>query len=543
MQLRPYQDKTINALFHYFEVNQGNPLIVAPTGSGKSVIIAEFIRRALARFPYTRATILAHRTRLVQQNAAKLQELFPDCPMGIYAAALKQRNVKQITFAMINSVHSRGSEFGYQDLILIDEAHRMRTDEDGMFNNFIADIRRTNPRAKVIGFTATPYRMDSGMLLDGDAPVFTDIAYELQLKPLIDDGYLCSLVSKHSKIQADLSTVRIRGGEFVQSDCERIMDDDILTTAAIEEITRYGADRKSWLIFCAGVEHTKHVTEKLKAKGIDAAYITEETTESDRATIFKAFEAGHIRALLNCDVLTTGFDSPNIDMLVLLRPTQSVGLYVQMCGRGCRLFPNKDNCLVLDFAGNIERFGPLDLVNVKRKKGKAENQKAPTKNCPVCESVLPIPFKTCPTCSHEFPTATRAKHDTTATDRPILSTGIEWDVHEIRYGRHEKNGKVSMRVDYYSGSNRVSEWVSFEGAGMAKAKAWQWWQGHTGHAEALVPQTVDEALERLPELRRPIKITVSVDGKFFRVQKTIFGNVEDINFDSDILYNEHGLNV
>ena len=218
----------------------------------------------------------------------------------------------------------------------------------------------------MIGFTATPYRLDSGMLHEGKGALFTDIAYEVSVRQLIDDGYLCPLVSKAAETKLDVSGVGSRGGEFIPGQLQAAVDLPEITEAAIDEVVRLGADRRSWLAFCAGVEHATHVAEAIRARGFTAATIFGDTPKPERDRIIAAFKRGEIRALASMGVLTTGFNAPGVDLIAMLRPTKSTGLYVQMAGRGTRLAPGKADCLVLDFAGNVARHGPIDAVKPKR---------------------------------------------------------------------------------------------------------------------------------------------------------------------------------
>jgi DNA repair protein RadD len=528
-KLRLYQEKAVQAIFNYFRTETGNPLIVAPTGSGKSHLIASFVETTLKKYPKTLITILAHRKELLIQNSEKILNHFPACPLGIYSAGLKKRELNQVTMAGIASVYNKANLFSYQNLVLVDEAHLIPKGGMGMYKRFLDDLKRNNPKLKVIGFTATPYRLDSGMLTEGEDRLFTDIAYEIDLLQLIQEGYLSPLCSKKSLIQADLSTARIRAGEFVSQDIERIMNDDFLTEAALLEIMRYGEYRKSWIIFCAGVTHTRRVTEKLKERGITADCVTGETPPGERKQILDDFRSGKIRAILNCDVLTTGFDAPNIDLLILLRPTRSVGLYVQMCGRGSRLSPGKTDCMVLDFAGNIERFGPLDMVRIKKKKsGSGDSDAPPTKTCFKCEAVVPTAAKICPFCQHEFPEREREKHDITASDKPILSSVTERIIDATEYGSYEREGFKTFRVNYFCQEDRISQFVGFESSGQGRIRAIEWWQTHAKKGrDSNTPQTVYEALERLVELREPKTLTCRPDKRFWKVLSIEFFDEND----------------
>jgi DNA repair protein RadD len=216
-------------------------------------------------------------------------------------------------------------------------------------------------------------------------------------------------------------------------------------------------------------------------------------------------------------VLTTGFNAPAVDLIAMLRPTKSTGLYVQMAGRGTRLAPGKENCLVLDFAGNVARHGPVDLVKPKDKTNGEGDGEAPTRVCPECQTINALAARLCIECGYVFPVP-EVQLEATATTRPILSTGRpEWvDVGAVTYHRHDKPGKPpSLRVDYHCGLVRHREWVCLEHEGYAGTKAAAWWRRHDGSSE--VPATVDEALARVDELRRPVQIAVRPSGRYTEV--------------------------
>ena len=200
------------------------------------------------------------------------------------------------------------------------------------------------------------------MLHEGERRLFTDIAYEVSIRDLIDHGYLCPLISKMTNLTLDVGGVGSRGGEFIAGQLQAAVDRESITRAAIDEILAYGEGRRSWLLFCSGVEHATHVALALRDRGVSCATIFGDTPSAERDRIIAAFKRGEIRALASMGVLTTGFNAPAVDLIAMLRPTKSTGLYVQMAGRGTRLAPGKENCLVLDFAGNVARHGPIDAV-------------------------------------------------------------------------------------------------------------------------------------------------------------------------------------
>ena len=394
------------------------------------------------------------------------------------------------------------------------------------YRRFLDHLTRINPELKIIGLTATPFRLDSGMLHTGPDALFDDIAFEVSVRDLIDQRYLAPLVSKQTSTQLDVAGVGTRSGEFIAGQLEAAVDQDPITQAAIEEVVAYGRERRSWLLFCAGVDHARHVADAVQARGFSCATIFGHTPKAERDTIIAAFKRGEVRALASMGVLTTGFNALAVDLIAMLRPTKSTGLYVQMAGRGTRLAPGKENCLVLDFAGNVARHGPIDLVKPKDKRNGEGDAEAPTKVCPACESIVALPVRVCPDCGYVFPSPEAAQLDATATTRPILSTGRpEWvGVSGVTYHRHEKPGKPpSLRVDYHCGLVRHREWVCLEHDGYAGRKAAQWWQRRTD--SELPPATVDEALTRADELRVPVEIAVRPNGRFTEVVHARFASL------------------
>ena len=367
LTLRPYQQAAIDAIYGYFAGNAGHPLVVIPTAGGKSLVMAAFIEGVLKAWPDQRILVVTHVRELIAQNHAELIGLWRDAPAGICSAGLGRRDLgARILFAGIQSIHRRAYDVQQCDLVLIDEAHLIPAASNTMYRRFLDTLARINPQLKVIGFTATPYRTGSGMLHEGKGALFTDIAYEVSVRQLIDDGFLCPLVSKAAETRLDVSGVGSRGGEFIPGQLQAAVDLPEVTQAAIDEVVRLGSDRRSWLAFCAGVEHATHVAEAIRARGFTAATIFGDTPKPERDRIIAAFKRGEIRALASMGVLTTGFNAPGVDLIAMLRPTKSTGLYVQMAGRGTRLAPGKADCLVLDFAGNVARHGPIDAVKPKK---------------------------------------------------------------------------------------------------------------------------------------------------------------------------------
>jgi DNA repair protein RadD len=419
---------------------------------------------------------------------------------GVYSAGLKSRDTEHpIIVAGIQSVYKRACEFDPFDLIVIDEAHMIPPDGDGMYRTFLEDARKVNPNVRLIGLTATPFRMKSGMICEPEN-VLNHVCYEIGVKELIVQGYLCPLVSKASRDKIDTSGLHVRAGEFVAGEVEDLMNTHQRVESACREIVEQTRSRKSVLIFAAGVAHGQHIAEVLGDKfGVQAGTVFGDTLDFERDRVLKEFKTGELKYLVNVNVLTTGFDAPNVDCVALVRPTLSPGLFYQMVGRGFRLNPAKDNCLVLDFGGNVLRHGPVDAIRVRAVGGNG-NGAAPAKECPYCRSLIAAAYTVCPDCGYEFPQKEKRKHDGKASTERILSGQVathEYPVQEVRYFVHQKRSAPAdaprtMRVEYCIGFNEYqSEWICFEHTGWAKKKAEQWWRKRS---DAPVPESAEEAV-------------------------------------------------
>jgi DNA repair protein RadD len=454
--------------------------------------------------------ILAHVKELLEQAADKLRAVCPEVKFGVYSAGLKRRDTEHaVIIAGIQSVYRRACELDAFDLVIVDEAHLIPTSGDGMYRQFLAEAKAVNPHVRVIGLTATPFRLDSGPICSPEH-FLNAICYEIGVKELIRDGYLCPLITKAGLTKVDTSALHVRGGEFVAEEVEQLMDQDGLVQAACREIVDHTQGRDKCLIFAAGVAHGRHVVQVLREQhGIECGFVCGDTPSGERADLIARFrdeprrdlfQHEPLKYLCNVNVLTTGFDAPNVDCVALLRPTMSPGLFYQMTGRGFRLYPGKANCLVLDFGGNVLRHGPVDQLKIKDKASSGTGE-APAKECPECHSVIAAGYSTCPDCGYEFPPPERQRHEAKASEAGILSgqvTDIEYEVRDVTYRVHAKrdappDASRSMRVDYRLGLDHwQSEWICVEHTGYARHKAEQWWRQRSPDP---VPDTAERAVE------------------------------------------------
>ncbi len=515
IQLRSYQIEAINAVYAHLRTRDDNPCVVLPTASGKTPCLAAICRDAVQQWS-GRVLILAHVKELLEQAVEKLHAMAPDLwnRIGVYSAGLRSRDTEHpIIVAGIQSVYRRAADLDRFDLILIDEAHMLPPDGEGMYRTFLAEAKVVNPNIRLIGLTATPYRMTTGMICGPDN-LLNHVCYEVGVRELIVQGYLCPLKSKAGKRKVDTSGLHLRGGEYIAGEVEALMDDDALVRSACREIVECTQGRRSVLIFAAGVQHALHVQRVLSELGQECGFVCGETLPFERAETLKRFKAGMLKYLVNVNVLTTGFDAPNIDCVVLLRPTNSPGLYYQMVGRSFRLHPGKSDALILDFGGNILRHGPVDALRVQdREAGSGE---APAKECPQCQAVIHAAYSVCPECGFVFPPRERQRHDREASTEGVLSgeaTDTEHEVTDTFYSVHVKRDAPedhprSMRVEYRVGWNQfVSEWVCFEHSGYARAKAEAWWRQRSRER---VPNTAQDAVElaEMGALAKTLTVTV-----------------------------------
>lgn len=520
-ELREYQSAAIAAVYSWFEKHEGHPLIVLPTGSGKSIVQAALIRDIWSHSNGERILCLTHVRELIAQNHAALLKIWPDAPAGIYSAGIGKRDkTSPIIFGGIQSLHTKAALMQWADIVIVDESHLIPRKGEGMYLRFITDMLAINPKMKLIGLTATPFRTDSGSLHEGEGRLFDGIAYEAELTPLIEQGFLSQMRTKATTSEIDTSGVHRRGGEFIERELEMAAMEGANVERAVQEIVDRSDGRNSWLIFCCGVEHAGAVVAELRGYDppIECAVVLGSTPKDERDQVLADFKAGKLQCVVNVNVLTTGFDAPGVDLIAMLRPTLSPVLYVQMVGRGLRIAPGKTDCLVLDFGGNVRRHGPLTHVKPQKPKSGEEGGAAPIKTCPTCQEINHAAVRSCQACGFVFP-APLVKHDETPDEkveiikptRPVIE---RCHVSQSLYLRHEKEGKTrSLRALYEIGFRKlVSEWVCFEHDGYARVKAVSWWRERGGDMPA--PATVDEALVRIEsgEITNPCSVTVNTAG-------------------------------
>lgn len=531
--LRDYQRRAIDETMAWMDNNVGHPCLVMPTGAGKSHVVAAICKEAVTEWPETRILMLTHVKELIEQNAEKMRQHWQNAPLGIYSAGMRRRDLSEpITFAGIQSIRTRAADVGHVDLCLIDECHLVNHDDDGSYRRFLGELWAINPKMRLIGLTATPYRLGHGMITDKPA-LFDGLVEPVSIDELMARGFLCRLSCKATVTRYDTSAVHKRGGEFVESELQSIVNTDEQNTLVVDEIMAHGASRKSWLVFATGVSHAEALCATLRARGVAAECVTGETPKGERERILRGFKRGEIRAVTNANVLTTGFDAPGVDLIAFCRPTMSVALYMQMAGRGLRTAPNKADCLVLDFAGLVSQHGPITNPRIKAKKGEGD---APVKVCDACAELVHISAKVCPACGAPFP----IRDDKPEAVRPQLVDvdmvhGVNPDdvvsmhVTEWKWtqGTSATSGKPMVICTYYGAlSDRpVKEYFTIFHEGYAGQKAWERLIALMDRVSQHLPSglltgdDVGAVLDALNKAPPPRTVSYVVEGRWMRVTK------------------------
>ncbi|MCE9665491.1 DEAD/DEAH box helicase [Halomonas sp. M5N1S17] len=394
--LRPYQQEAVKRVVEYFRAGHEPAVVVLPTGSGKSLVIAE-----LARLARGRVLVLAHVRELVEQNHAKYLDYGLEADIFSAGLGLKE-SARQVVFGSVQSVVRNLDRFAAGDhprgaftLLVIDECHRVSADEDSSYRRVIDRLRQHNPSLKILGLTATPYRLGQGfiyhrhhhgMVRGDDDCFFRDCVFEQPLRLMVKQGYLApptridaALFKDGKELRYDFSALRpADGGLYREDELNRVVAASRATPGIVAEVIERARGRQGVMLFAATVAHAEEVLGYLPAG--EAALITGETASQQREAVIAAFKARRLKFLVNVAVLTTGFDAPHVDLIAILRPTESVSLYQQIVGRGLRPSPGKRDCLILDYAGN-----PWDLYAPEVGSPRPASDTEPVQvECPAC---------------------------------------------------------------------------------------------------------------------------------------------------------------
>jgi len=543
IKLRWYQSESVKYTFDYLKkYKDRNPCIVLPTGAGKTIVMAEICKKAMQWG--RRVLILAHVKELLSQTYGKICEYCPEADVGLYSAGLGRRDLgNQIIVGGIQSVFNKAWDMGPFDLIIIDEMHLIPVETEGRYNTFLNQAREVNKAVRLVGLTATPYRLKGGYVY-GEDNLFNDISYEVGVRKLIEEGYLCKLSCKASIHKFDDAGLHTKMGEFIDAELDEKLNKEEVIRAACEEIDEYTKYRHKVLVFCVNIDHCEKVRKELQQYGTTGS-LHSRTSPGERDRQIWSFKNGHIKFFCNVNILSTGFDAPDVDCIVMLRPTKSAGLYYQQVGRGFRLFPTKEDCLVLDYAGNIMRLGPVDMI-VPKKKGSGDGE-APAKICPQCQEVVSISLTLCPACGFVFPIKEDVPHSSKASMDMIISEEISKrvKVSEMLLRKHVKkypdgSSKNMVKATYYGNyleGDRYNYFITIEHSGYAREKALIWIKKHFAVNVpnlALINGTItaDTIINSIQHFKTPCEILVKkrVGAKYWEIVDFFFLEQGKIDF-------------
>jgi DNA repair protein RadD len=560
VKLRVYQSAAVEAIEAHWRANGGPTLIEMATATGKSLVIAEIARRRHVAIPEFRSLIAVHVQELVEQDVGALRAAWPEAPYGICCEGLGHRDHDApVIVGTIQSLARDAEKLGQRDLVIVDEVQLVSRDSNSQYLSLFDVLRSRAPGLRLVGTSATPYRLDSGYLHKGEGALFEKIVFSYQIAEGIKDGYLSPLRSKATNTRIDISGVGRRGGEFIQGELERAANIAEIVEGAVAEIVERGTSgpdqRRAWICFCVGIAHAYAVRDAIRRHGISCETVTSETPSDERREIFNAFRNGSIRCLTGVNIFSVGFDIPQVDLIALLRPTLSTGLYIQQVGRATRLAPDKHDAVVLDFAGNVRRHGPVDnaTINTIGRLGSIAGFVSTT-TCPQCQEENSQAAGACVCCGHVFVSEIRirgsrhARHASVADDAPILAAmaALEWHpVHDSEYRPHHKRGDTSapptLRVDHLAGFSPYSEYISLESTNAyALSFAHRWWHAMGGLAP--VPMSVAEAILRRSELGRVTEIQVNRDGQFWRISRRRVLRPDGVLVEIDSKYRSRQIN-
>ena len=526
MQPRKYQQQCIDKFWESIHEGKDSFAVCVPTGGGKTIIMAKIL--LAAKEQGIKSLVLCRSKELVLQNIDKYRAC-GGTGEGIYSAGLSQKDRESDVSLGTGQSMVNATCFGSRKLIIVDEAHQVPERDSSQYQSLLEKCADACPGERIVlfGLTATPYRMDGGPLC-GEEKTFKELVHSVPIAELIDDGYLTKPVNIATELSADMSGVSLSGKDFNRAQ----MEEQFLSIRSLpDSILRLSnqANRESVLVFASGVSDAERVCLSLQEKGETSEFITGETPPLMRQSVIDSFCAGDIRFLVNCEVLTTGFDCPRIDAIVLARATLSPGLYYQMLGRGFRLFPGKESFSVMDYGGNAERHGPIDSPDFGVSFAKQGNGECPKKNCPHCGEQIPLGITTfCPICLGELPKNEQERAYSLSPVSVIDEIGSAWlKVVHTQYKLWKKPLKTpSIRVGYLCRSADwdeseavwIHEWVCPEHQGFARERAVEWFYDRGVYD---VPWSAEESLKlthRLPD-HSAIKVTRQKNNpKYFRVE-------------------------
>ena len=544
--LRPYQVEALNALHSALQTND-ILLLQAATGAGKTVLIVRMINKYFTKFKDRSFLILMHKRELVEQFTMAFANFADDVPakdIGIACSGVSGPAIldRRITIASVQTLINRLDRYPGADLVVVDETHRISHENDSQYGQLLTKLREYRPQHKVIGVTATAYRLGHGMIYGdqcrpGRANFFPELTHRITYQELRDAGHLMPLVARiaaDENITADLANVQV-SGDYNLGQLGDTMSKTVHVQSAVDGLEEYGSEHKSVCVFACTIAHCEALAEAFRNNGHDAVTIHSQLSPLERESNMISWRSGKVRICVSVNILIEGFDFPELSCLVFCRPTKSPALFVQALGRILRTAPGKAEALLIDLTDNTKSFG-LDLdnpmFNVPRWAEGAGEQI--TKICPgentdgtVCGKSVHAALRYCPHCGFAFPFEEAVEAELTDLKKvefnkkdppePYDVSSVDYEIHESK-----KTGKWLIKVTYRCGLNLFfNEWVClpdfYKGYAVAKAEAW--WAERTDED---FPSSVEEFIFLSGCLATPLQVLVVKDGKYNRVEGAVW---------------------
>lgn len=570
--LRPYQSEAVQATLRHFRAEKSAAVIVLPTGAGKSLVIAE-----LARIAKGRVLVLAHVKELVEQNHAKYISF--DLEAGIFSAGLNRKEAHQkVIFGSIQSIARAPDEFFENfSLLIIDECHRVSAEGETQYYQVISKLQRLNPELCILGLTATPYRLGLGWIYNYNVPkkiqhtteerFFKKCLFELSIRYMIKNNFLTPPVKIDSPVACyDFTSLKLNGTHYVQAQIEALLKDQKrITPLIIKNIIEMAKDREGVMIFTSSVNHAIEIMQSLPA--YVSALVVGDTEDAERDEIIAAFKSKKLKYLVNVSVLTTGFDAPHVDVIAILRPTESVSLYQQIIGRGLRLSPGKSDCLILDYTGQgHDLYAPE--IDEDKPTSNAVRVEVP---CPDCEAInnfwglldhegqitehfgrkcqgafedphtheiepcgFRFRFKLCDKCGEENDIAARAcnscQHVLVDNDKKLKEAMSLKDAHVMRVDSmtfakgQDKKGTARLEVRYYDAdAQSLREYFYLNTPEERRAFYFNFIRMHNRLPEKRLPiQNIDDVLKIQQHFRLPMFVIARKQKHYWNIREKIF---------------------
>lgn len=542
--LRPYQEEALAAVMEAMG-RQKYVLIQAGTGAGKTILFSSIIQKCMREYNM-RIAVVAHREILVRQAYEKLLRVAPEAENYVgLACSSVSKDIDLDRPVIIGSPQTLANRLGVcrpVNLVIIDECHRVPPrNEHSQYGDMLAKLEAYYPPLRIIGVTATPYRLGHGYIYGcqcrkGSVNWWPSLTCSISIGTLQDAGWLVPLHAKEAVDMDDaLSCVRTSKGEFDTHELAALMGKPVHITNAVTAYEKYAQDRRHVVVFAVTIEHAERLCEAFAAAGYRSGVVHSRMPKAERDNVLRGFDDGSIRVVCNVGVLTEGWDSTGVDCMLMCRPTMSPALFVQMVGRGLRLHEGKADCLLLDLSGNCARHGSPDNPVVTWSDGtkKAKSKERQMKTCPDCEELVSPDARECPGCGYEFPHAelVEARKDNVemrdvlfAGSPPFMQDdsvnvevkGCRVEPYTSKAGNRMLRLSIECRMEHVLTPTFVNHFMDIEGHGSLRGKyrAQILWARLAGSS---VPSTVDEANARQGELRFPDALRIKKNGRYYNV--------------------------